>query len=337
MALLHRLTRCLVLTFALTVGIAVHSAQAKPDIKTLRTIVTAAPHSQDAKRARLILTDLAAQGSVKAQVELARLWDVGAGGITDPAQAVRYWQMAAAQGHVASRYKLARALIAGEGAAADPVEGLRLLRLGAAGGHLGSIAQLGRALETGVGGKSDVAGAKALYEAANVKGDDWSRYRLALILAKGQGPDRVRAGHLLRDLVGLGYTGADFSLADLLVQDHPTQKARDEALEIWRSQALAGNDRALARLAQQFPNDYASLLQTALARTTPLAITGQMDRATLSALGNFCRSQGIAETCRLGPMRSQVARILGRLLFAGQTDQATLSDWTGPPSKRAPG
>lgn len=254
-------------------------------------------------------------GELRAQVSLARMLaqDNRVG------LAVQYWQLAEAQGHQGARYQLARALLRGEGVAADPVEGVRLLRLGAEAGHISSIASLARALETGLGAEPDLSEAVRLYEIAAADGHAYARFRLALALSDepSPAPDPTRGATLLSNLVDEGYRPAFFALAELLMMGRPHDAQRERARDLWRAEALAGNDRALARLARAFPNDYIVIVQAAL-RDKGLyggQINGRLTARTIGAITRFCLDTGINDVCRHGPMRSDAARSIGRELF----------------------
>lgn len=254
-------------------------------------------------------------GDMRAQVSLARLLAED----NRVALAVRYWQLAEAQGHQGARYQLARALLSGEDVPADPEEGIRLLRLGAEAGHVSSIATLARALETGQDVQQDLPEAVQLYEIAAAEGHVYSRYRLALALSDRQSPtpDPTRAEAILSDLVDEGYRPAPFALAEFLMQGRPRGEQRDRALALWRAEALAGNDRALARLARAFPNDYITIVQEALREKGLYGgrINGLLTERTIAAIARYCRDAGINHVCQHGPMRSDSAREIGRNMF----------------------
>lgn len=285
----------------------------------LREVLQTATDPSETAAALAALTELAENGHRSAQAELGRAWQQGIGVAPDPTQAVRFWQMAADQGHSASRNQLARALQSGAGTAADPVEAVRLLRLGAEEGHVPSMANLARALETGTGTAPDLAEAVRLYERAAADGQTFARFRLALALAAGAGVQayRARAIGFLEELADEGYTAAPFALAEVLMAGRPRAADRDRAGALWWAEAEAGNDRALARLARNFPNDYVRLIQAILLERDMYRgrVNGRLTERTILAIARVCREGGIGNICRHGPMRSEAARALGQVLF----------------------
>jgi TPR repeat protein len=315
---LHKLG-CAALALALLPATTAPMPAQAQSFAELREVLQIATDPGETEAALAALTELAKSGHPSAQAELGRIWHQGIGVAPDPAQAVRFWQMAADQGHTGARYQLACALQQGAGIAADPVAALRLLRIGVEEGHVPSIANLARALETGTGTVPDQAEAVRLYERAAAEGQAFARFRLALALAAGAGveADRARAVRLLEDLSDEGYAAATFALADVLMAERPSAGDRDRALALWRSDAEAGNDRALARLARHFPNDYVRLVQAALLERGAYRgrVHGRLTKRTILAIADVCRRGVIGDICRHGPMRSDAARALGQLLF----------------------
>jgi len=316
--LMQALRRAALTLGMLLAGTAPAFAQAQ-SFAELREMLQTAADPDTATAALVALTELAESGHRSAQAELGRVWQRGLGVTPDPVQAVRFWRMAADQGHSASRNQLARALQRGEGIEADPVEAVRLLRIGSDEAHVPSIANLARALETGMGTEPDLAEAVRLYEYAAAEGQAFARYRLALALAAGAGvaPDRARAVGLLEQLANEGYAAAPFALAEVLMAGRPRAVDRNRARVLWLAQAEAGNDRALARLARNFPNDYVRLVQGALRDRSVYRgrMNGRLTEQTIVAIARFCHQEGIADICRHGPMRSDAARALGQVLF----------------------
>jgi len=295
------------------------SASPPLGLSELREVIQGSTDPAEMRGALTTLTDMAEGGHRGAQVELARIWQQGTGVAPDPARAVHFWRMAADQGHNGARYQLARALMRGEGVEADPAHAVRLLRMSADEGHVPSISTLARALETGSGVGPDAVEAVRLYELAAAEGQAYARFRLALALAGGAGvqADRVRAVALLGALVDEGYAAAPFALAEVLMTSRPRAADRVRAQALWEAEALSGNDRALARLARNFPNDYVQLVQAALRERAVYRgrVNGRLTEPTILAIAEFCRVQGIGDICRHGPMRSDAARALGRVLF----------------------
>jgi len=316
--LLHKRASAAIALALVLATTALTPAQAQ-NFAELREVLQSATDPVETAAALAALTELAEDGHRSAQAELGRIWDQGMGVAPDPAQAVRFWSMAADQGHAGARNELARALQSGAGIAADPVEAVRLLRIGAEEGHVPSIANLARALETGTGTTPDLAEAVRLYERAAAEGQAFARFRLALALAAGAGvqADPVRAVRLLEQLADEGYAAAPFALAEALMAGRPRAAERDRALALWLAEAEAGNDRALSRLARNFPNDYVRLIQGALIDLEVYhgRANGLLTERTILAIAQFCREQGIGNTCRHGPMRSDAARALGQELF----------------------
>lgn len=265
------------------------------------------------------LIAMADDGDLRAQVAIARVWQQGIAVTPDPVRAVHYWALAAEQDHIGARYQLARALIRGEGIKADPVRAVQLLWSGADAGHISSISTLARAFETGVGVTPDPAEAARLYERAAAEGQAYARFRLALLLSGGVGvrSDPARAVAMLDELAAAGYPAAPFALADVLMAHRPGAVDRVRAQALWEAEALSGNDRALARLARNFPNDYVRIVQSALRELEVYhgQVNGRLTEATIRAIAAFCRSQGIGDICRHGPMRSDAARAIGQVLL----------------------
>ena len=155
---------------------------------------------------------LADAGDPSAQTNVGFLYSRGWGVPQDPAEAFKWYKMAAMQNYTDAEYNLALLYRDGKGVEVNIDEAIRWFQLAAEKGHLRATALLGDIYYKGTGGEVDIREAMKWFFVAADKGDPQSQLALGDIFAKGQGipPDRVRAY--------VWYTAATMQQIDELVR-----------------------------------------------------------------------------------------------------------------------
>ncbi|MBI3506089.1 MAG: hypothetical protein HY059_14715 [Proteobacteria bacterium] len=124
----------------------------------------------------------------------------------DPAEAVRFWRLAADQKNTEALYRLGTAEMAGEGTASDPASGRARLRAASDLGHAQAALAFAKALRDGVGGQADAIEAFAYFDLAS---------RRKVSAAAGE-----------RDKLVVGLSAEQRTLADARARELPTTPQR---------------------------------------------------------------------------------------------------------------
>lgn len=99
---------------------------------------------------------------------------------------------AAERGYVLAQLMFGQMLLDGIDQPADPAQAVRWFGIAAGAGHMPALNMLGRCHEKGWGTEVDPGRAAACYRQAAHAGDDWARYNLANMLLRGRGVTRNR-------------------------------------------------------------------------------------------------------------------------------------------------
>ncbi|MDB5457417.1 MAG: Localization factor PodJS [Caulobacter sp.] len=217
-------------------------------------------------------------GSAKAQFYLAKLYEVGEGGVKKDAVEARRWTERAAQGgEPRAMHNLALYAFKGEGGAKDAATSASWFRRAADLGLVDSQFNLAQLYEGGWGVRQNAAEA----------------YKWYLIAARaGDGTSRTQAATLRRQLTAEAQRTAERSAAGFRAQAAGT--GAPLTLAAASSDVLTAQ-RALARLGYyQSPQDGVAspglpLALAAYQRDQGLATTGALDAETLARLSAFAR------------------------------------------------
>jgi len=130
----------------------------------------------------------------------------------------------------------------GLGVPENPAEAVRWYRLAAALGDKNAQFSLGLALLTGKGVAKDVAAATALFEKAAAQDHPGAWYNLGVIALEGNGvaSDFIKAGQDFRRGAELGYPDAEYSLGLLYREGRGVDKDMQQAA-IWLRRAAEGD------------------------------------------------------------------------------------------------
>lgn len=131
-------------------------------------------------------------GNTKAQMELARLYLQGEGGVSkDYGKAAALFRIAATEGKAAeAQYALAVMLDRGLGVRRDPDEAIRWYNAAANAGHPRAMLNIGYAYAKGEGLRQDYGQARLYFERAAAKNLAEAQYNLGLIYENGLGVKR---------------------------------------------------------------------------------------------------------------------------------------------------
>ena len=100
------------------------------------------------------------------QMQLGNAYAFGAHVTIDPAEAVRFWTLAADQRNAEAMYRLGTAEIAGRGTGVNPASGRTRLQAASALGHAQATLSYANAARDGVGGPADAVEAFAYFDLA---------------------------------------------------------------------------------------------------------------------------------------------------------------------------
>jgi hypothetical protein len=127
------------------------------------------------------LKELAEQGNVDAQRNLAMAYENGTGVTKDQAEAVRWWRKLAEKGDAAAQDNLGYAYLDGEGVAKDHVEAARWWRKAAEQGWADAQYNLGIAFNNGWGVEKDEMEARSWWRKAAEQGNVDAQRNLGLV------------------------------------------------------------------------------------------------------------------------------------------------------------
>ncbi len=185
-------------------------------------------------------------GRISALLRLARLAERGAPGLApDPAEAVRWLELAAARGDAVATYDLARKRLAGQGGAADPAAALGLFQRAATLGERRAWRWIGELHEDPNGPAFDLNRAVEHYRLAAGIGDGKAMFKLAELHEKGRlrDADPVVAAAWYRLAAEHGYARGAERLARVEARLQPDERRR--ALQLaaaWRPAPARGDE-----------------------------------------------------------------------------------------------
>ncbi|MFT3976973.1 MAG: tetratricopeptide repeat protein [Sphingomonas bacterium] len=107
-----------------------------------------------------------------------------------PEKVAAVLRAAAEGGAVEAQLRLGQMLLDGHGLAPSPADALRWFGVAARAGHPMGMNMVGRCLEHGWGTQADKTRAAEWYRAAADRGLDWGMYNLATLLSLGEGVER---------------------------------------------------------------------------------------------------------------------------------------------------
>ena len=138
---------------------------------------------------------LAESGDPSAQTNVGLLYSQGKGVTQDPAEAFKWYRMAAMQNHIDAQYNLAVLYRDGKGVEPNMEEAIRWFQRAAEKGHLRAQLRLGDIYYKGEGVAANAREAIKWYEAAADHGEPEAQLALGDIYWKGDGVpiERVRA------------------------------------------------------------------------------------------------------------------------------------------------
>jgi uncharacterized protein len=135
---------------------------------------------------------LAERGDMKAQFNLAQLYDFGRGVAQDNEEAMKWYRMAADQGLSVAQYNLAKTLYDGQGIAHNYKEADKWFRKAAEQGLIQAQFNLGQMYYNGRGVAQDYREAMKWYRKAAEQGDAQAQLSLGFLYIYGHGVDKSR-------------------------------------------------------------------------------------------------------------------------------------------------
>ena len=181
---------------------------------------------------------------------LGELYRDGLGVRTDPAEAARWYKLAADRGDAQGAYALALAHLQGRGVPVDRRAGRELLAKAAAGNHVGALYNLGLVAAEDKPPDYKVAAGWFLKAAKLGSGD--AAYALALLHKEGNGVDKdpAKAVEWLRLAAAEHIVAGQLELAIALFNGEGVEKDEFLAASFFRRAAAANNPIAANRLAR---------------------------------------------------------------------------------------
>jgi TPR repeat protein len=150
-----------------------------------------------------------------AQCSLGACYHEGTGVVQDPAEAVRWYRLAADQGHSVAQVMLGDCYADGTGVTRDYAEAARWYRLAADQGYAGGQLKLGGCYKFGAGVAQDSAAAARWVRLAADQGDAAAQFHLGKCYADGAGvaKDDAEAVRWYRLAAGQGHADAQAAIA----------------------------------------------------------------------------------------------------------------------------
>ena len=199
-------------------------------LATLSTPLLAQPDLEDLRRR-------ADEGYVRAQYNLALMYDTGQGVPEDNLEAVRWYRKAADQGNVRAQNNLGVMYDAGEGVPEDNAEAVRWYRMAAEQGDASAQYNLGVMYDTGEGVPEDDEAAVRWYREAGEQGDVRALHNLGLKHSNGRGAPQDRMlSYMWFDIVASRTTG---SLRHVAMLNRDQEKAFLTPVQVTEAQQLA--------------------------------------------------------------------------------------------------
>jgi hypothetical protein len=153
----------------------------------------AAPAKEEVRRLRQLLARPDGRHTPIAQSNLGVSYEHGTGVVQNPAEAVRWYRLAADQGYAHAQYNLGVYYEDGTGVAQDVAEAVRWYRLAADQGYARAQYNIGVCYENGTGVAQDGAEAVRWYRLGADQGDAHAQYNLGASYHNGAGVPRDSA------------------------------------------------------------------------------------------------------------------------------------------------
>jgi localization factor PodJL len=162
---------------------------------------------------------------------------------------------AAADGNPQALFEIGARFSEGQGVAADPAEAARWYALAAERGYAPAQYRLGSLYEKGTGVTRDFARAVSLYDQAANAGNAGAMHNLAVLYASGVtgGADFKAAVEWFGRAADLGITDSQFNLAILFARGNGTEQNLEESYK-WFAIAANGGDRDAAAKRDEVAN-----------------------------------------------------------------------------------
>jgi len=265
----------------LAVAIALAAPAAAADYEAGQKAYAAA----DYKRTMVEWRPLAETGDARAQVGVARMYELGQGVSENPVEAIRWYRMAADQGHAGAQFRLGVIYDDGRGVPVDYKEAARWYRKAAEQGVATAQFNLGVMYEKGQGLPQSFQTARDWYELAADQGNGDARNNLGALFLFGRGveKDLVMAHMWFNLAASAGHRTAEKNRDDVA--------GRLNLKQIEKAQALAAQQYAVEGRTGWFDLSLEDVraIQAALAAAgyNPGPIDGERGPLTESALAAF--------------------------------------------------
>lgn len=211
-----------------------------------------------------LLTRAANLDFPRAQQSLASLYERGVHGAPQPNLAIHWYHLAARQGLPEAQYSLARLSAADTGNSASLEQALAWYHQASAAGLAQADNNLAHMYEQGLGVTRDPERAVALYRRAADKGLAVAQNNLGIMLQYGRGTpvDLEGAAAAYEAAARSGHAFGQISFATCLANGTGVDRNPVEAYA-WLVAAARGDDRDARRVAREFMDSLASVLDSA--------------------------------------------------------------------------
>jgi TPR repeat protein len=175
------------------------------------------PAKEHAQQLHQLLARPAGRYTQCAQYDLGICYENGHGVVQDPAEAVRWYHLAADQGYARAQYNLGVCYRTGTGVVQDGAEAVRWYRLAADQGFAAAEYNLGVCYANGTGVAQNSAEAVRWYRLAANRGDAGAQFNLGVAYHSGGGvpQDSAEAARWIRLAADQGYAPALAAVAQL--------------------------------------------------------------------------------------------------------------------------
>ena len=273
-----------------------------------------------------LLTRAANLDFPRAQQSLASLYERGVHGAPQPNLAIQWYRLAARQGLPEAQYSLARLSAADTGNRASLEQALAWYHQASAAGLAQADNNLAHMYEQGLGVARDPERAVALYRRAADKGLAVAQNNLGIMLQYGRGTpvDLAGAAAAYGAAARAGHAFGQISFATCLANGTGIDRNPVEAYA-WLVAAARGHDRSARKVAREFMDSLASVLDSADRR-----------RAILRA-GNLVRAPAEEMHLRLplpGELGAPVVTAQRYLVLLGYLDGA-VDNIAGPMTRES--
>lgn len=165
------------------------SEKAIQQVKEANRILFSGANKEDFKKAYMLLTSAAKDGSLDAVTSMASLNRTGYSSHLkkDPEKAFKYFKIAAEKGFPPAQHDLGRRYALGEGTQKDLKEALKWFQKAADQGLVLGYTQVAQAYEHGEGAKVDMKKAITYYYYAASANMPFAQYNLSILIGRGIG------------------------------------------------------------------------------------------------------------------------------------------------------